>query len=70
MKREHIPFIALFILILLILLSSGYNGNLIGRAVIVLDEGVNADQISVIAELAGSGDETKMMSEVDLSQGG
>src|SRR3989338_4964340 len=45
-------------------------GTLTGKAVIVLDEGVTGEQIAEIASLASSGDETKMLSEVDLSQGG
>lgn len=57
-----VAFILLFVLSL--------QGALTGKAVIVLDDGVTADQIAEIAKLASSGDETKMLSEVDLTQGG
>ncbi len=58
-----------FVLFLILLSFGGFSG-LTGHAVIVLDDGVTADQISVIAKLASTGDETKMLSEVDVSQGG
>lgn len=60
-----------FFLLFVILFSLfAFQGTMTGNAVIVLDDGVTADQIAEIAKLASSGDETKMLSEVDLTQGG
>lgn len=53
--------------ILLVVLS--LQGTLTGKAVFVLDDEVTADQIATIATLAGPGDETKMLSEIDLDAG-
>lgn len=53
-----------------IILFSLWHGTVTGNAVFVLDEGVTAEQIAVIASLAEPGTETKMLSEVSLDLGG
>ncbi|MBI5001803.1 hypothetical protein HZC31_00290 [Candidatus Woesearchaeota archaeon] len=69
-KRYLSSFFSFFALAFILLFVFSLQGTLTGKAVIVLDEGVTAEQIAEIATLASSGDETKMLSEVDLSQGG
>src|SRR3989338_7506260 len=69
-KRHLSSFFSFFALTFILLFVFSLQGTLTGKAVIVLDDGVTAEQIAEIATLASSGDETKMLSEVDLSQGG
>ncbi len=56
-----------FVIFLIILV---FQGTVTGNTIIVLDDNVAADQIAEIAKLASTGDETKMLSEVDVTQGG
>ncbi|MEK6921210.1 MAG: hypothetical protein AABX82_04965, partial [Nanoarchaeota archaeon] len=70
LKRHLSSFFSFLALAFILLFVFSLQGTLTGKAVIVLDEGVTADQIAEIAGLASSGDETKMLSEVDLTQGG
>lgn len=70
LKRHLSSFFSFLVLAFILLFVFSLQGTLTGKAVIVLDEGVTADQIAEIASLASSGDETKMLSEVDLNQGG
>ncbi len=66
--NAYIPLFALGVIVVLVFFS--YGKNLTGRAVFVLDDTVTGDQIAVIAKLADFDDETRMLSEVNLDEGG